>query len=260
MPTDERLRHAHETSGDPALASLYFNYARYLLISSSRPGSLPSNLQGLWNGDFWPSWGSKYTININTEMNYWIAEPANLADCHKPLFDHLERMVESGRETARVMYGCRGFVVHHNTDIWADTCPTDRNAGASYWLLGGAWFVLHAWDRFDFDRDPASLAAAYERLKEAALFFLDFLVEDARGRLVISPSCSPENTYRLPNGEAGVLCVGSTMDSQMLAILFRRTLQAARLLEQRNATAGGGGGTNANFLRRLRRRRNGCRR
>ncbi|AHF93292.1 alpha-L-fucosidase [Opitutaceae bacterium TAV5] len=237
IPVDLRLKRARESGGDPVLASLYFNYARYLLISSSRPGSLPANLQGLWNADFWPSWGSKYTININTEMNYWIAEPANLADCHQPLFDHLGRVVESGRETARVMYGCRGFVAHHNTDLWADTCPTDRNAGASYWTIGGAWLVLHAWDRFDYDRDPGSLAAAYALLREASLFFLDFLIEDARGRLVLSPTCSPENTYRLPNGEAGVLCAGCTMDSQLLSILFRRTAQAAQLLGRRPLAA-----------------------
>ncbi len=237
LPTDQRLRNFGKSGGDPALASLYFNYARYLLISSSRPGSLPANAQGLWNKDFWPSWGSKYTININTEMNYWIAEPANLAVCHRALFDHLDRVVESGRRTAQTMYGCRGFVAHHNTDLWADTTPTDRNAGASYWLLGGAWLVLHAWDNYDFGRDPASLHKACDLLMEASLFFLDFLVEDKKGRLIVSPTCSPENTYRLPNGEVGVLCAGSTMDSQLLAILFRRTQQAAHLLGRTSETA-----------------------
>ncbi len=230
LPTDQRLERAARGEADPALAALYFHFARYLLISSSRPDSLPATLQGLWNQDFWPSWGAKYTININTEMNYWLAEPAGLSECHEPLFDLIGRVAESGRVTAREMYGCGGFVAHHNTDLWADTAPTDRNLAASYWLMGGAWLSLHLWDRFDFTRDRFFLERAYPILRDASRFFLDFLVEDARGRLVISPTVSPENVYRLPNGEFGALAEGCAMDSQILDVLFRRAEAAAGIL------------------------------
>jgi len=230
LPTDARLLRHGKGHPDPALEALYFQYGRYLLLSSSRPGSLPANLQGIWCKDFSPSWGSKYTININSQMNYWPAETTHLAECHLPLFDLLERVVESGRETARVMYGCRGFVAHHNTDIWADTCPTDRNLAASYWPLGGAWLSLHLWDHFAFGNDLEFLGKAYPIMKEAALFFLDFLVENRAGELVISPSVSPENVYRLPNGQCGTLCEGCAMDSQILDLLFRRVCAAASRL------------------------------
>ena len=230
VPTDQRLARFAEGQPDPGLAALYFHFGRYLLISSSWPGSLPANLQGIWNQDFWPSWGSKYTININLQMNYWPAETANLAECHQPLFELLERLVESGRRTAREMYGCRGFMAHHNTDLWADTCPTDRNLAASYWLMGGAWLSLHLWEHFQFGGDLAFLQKAYPILQEASLFFLDFLVEDSQGRLVVSPSVSPENVYSLPTGEFGVLCPGASMDSQILTELFKATLAAGKQL------------------------------
>jgi len=230
QPTDRRLQRHGKRGGDPALEALYFQFGRYLLISSSRPGSMPANAMGIWNQDFWPAWGAKYTININVQMNYWPAEVCNLADCHQPLFDLLRRLVETGRETARIMYGCGGFVAHHNTDLWADSCPTDRNLGASHWRLGGAWLALHLWDHYDFGRDENFLRDAYPILKEASRFFLDDLITDAAGRLVVSPSCSPENTYSLPSGEAGVLCAGCSMDSQILDTLFRRTHRAAKVL------------------------------
>ncbi len=231
FPIDRRLNRIREGSDDPALFALYFDYGRYLLIASSRPGSLPANLQGIWNQDFSPAWGSKYTININTEMNYWPAEICNLAECHVPLFELLERMVTSGTRTAQVMYGCRGFVAHHNTDLWADTCPTDRNLGASYWLMGGAWLSLHLWEHFAFSRNREFLVRAYPILREASRFFLDYLVTNALGRLVIFPSSSPENVYRLPNGEIGTLCAGTAMDSAILDVLFRRTKAAAEILD-----------------------------
>ncbi len=227
LPTDRRLLRLHAGASDPALEALYFQYGRYLLISSSRPGSLPANLQGVWNQDFWPAWGAKYTININAQMNYWPAEPANLAECHEPLFELTERLLENGRRTAQAMYGCRGFVAHHNTDLWADSSPTDRNLAASYWCLGGAWLALHFWEHFLFSLDMRFLERAYPVMREASLFFLDFLVPDEKGRLVISPSVSPENVYRLPNGEFGVLCPGSSMDGQILTMLFTSTKAAA---------------------------------
>jgi alpha-L-fucosidase 2 len=226
LPTDQRLLRFATGASDPALAALYFQYGRYLLISSSRPGSLPANMQGIWNQDFWPAWGCKYTININTEMNYWPAEMGNLADCHEPLFEQVERMLEPGRRTAQAMYGCRGFVAHHNTDLWADTCPTDRNLAASYWCLGGAWLALHFWEHYLYSGDAVFLKRAYPILREASQFFLDFLIEDEKGRLVISPTVSPENVYRLPNGEFGALASGCSMDSQIITALFRATLGA----------------------------------
>jgi len=231
LPTDQRLERVRAGEDDANLFALYFDYGRYLLIAASRPGSLPATLQGVWNQDFRPAWGSKYTININLEMNYWPAEVCNLAECHQPVFDLLERMVAPGARTAETMYGCRGFVAHHNTDIWADTCPTDRNLGASYWLMGGAWLALHLWEHFSFSGDREFLARAYPIFRAASLFFLDYLVADAKGRLIVFPSSSPENVYRLPNGEAGTLCAGTAMDSAILELLFRRTEEAAGILD-----------------------------
>jgi alpha-L-fucosidase 2 len=230
LTTDRRIERVQTGAEDPGLCALYFHYGRYLLIASSRPGSLPANLQGIWNKDFTPSWGSKYTVNINTEMNYWPAEVANLAELHGPLFDLLERAVETGRRVATTMYGCRGFVVHHNLDLWADAAPTDRYPSSSYWLMGGAWLSLHLWEHYNFGRDIEFLRRAYPILRESTRFFLDYLVADAKGRLVVHPSSSPENTYRLPNGETGSLCAGTAMDSQILDHLFRRTRESAGIL------------------------------
>jgi alpha-L-fucosidase 2 len=231
VPTDRRLAETHLGANDPALAALYFQFGRYLLLASSRPGTLAANLQGLWNQEFWPSWGSKYTLNINTEMNYWVAETCGLPDCHGPLFDLIDRVAESGRRTAQAMYGCRGFVCHHNTDLWADTCPTDRNSAASYWPLGGAWLVLHLWDHYDFGRDRAFLDRAWPHLREACRFLLDFMIEDEQGRLILSPSASPENVYLRPDGQQSALAEGTAMDAQLADTLFRRALAAGRLLK-----------------------------
>jgi alpha-L-fucosidase 2 len=230
LPTDERLENIRRGMKDHDLISLYFQYGRYLLISCSRPGSLPANLQGIWNQDFLPPWDSKYTININTQMNYWPAENCNLAECHKPLFDHIERMREPGRRTARVMYGCKGFTAHHNTDIWGDTAPQDIYIPASYWPMGAAWLCLHLWEHYDFARDIAFLKQAYPTMKEAAEFILDYLIEDDKGRLVTCPSVSPENTYILSNGESGCLCMGPSMDSQIIYELFTNCINAASTL------------------------------
>ena len=230
LPTDLRLERLREGKEDLQLISLYFQFGRYLLISSSRPGSLPANLQGLWNDSFTPPWDSKYTININTQMNYWPAEVCNLSECHYPLFDLLERMRINGRRTAREMYGCRGFTAHHNTDIWADTAPQDIYIPASYWPLGAAWLSLHLWEHYQYTCDKEFLATAYETMKEAALFFLDYLVEDPEsGYMVTCPSVSPENTYILPNGEQGCLCKGASMDFQIITELFNACIEANRI-------------------------------
>jgi alpha-L-fucosidase 2 len=232
LPVDARLERMKQGSDDPGLAALLFRFGRYLLQSSSRPGSLPANLQGIWNEQMLPPWDSKYTININTQMNYWPAETCNLAECHEPLFELIERMREPGRRTARVMYGCRGFVAHHNTDIWGDTAPQDIWLPATYWPMGAAWLCLHLWEHYLFSRDAAFLKRAYPIMKEAAEFFLDFLVETADGRLVTNPSVSPENTYVLPNGQSGTLCMGPSMDSQILFELFSACMEASERLQE----------------------------
>lgn len=208
----------------------FFQYGRYLLIASSRPGSLPANLQGIWNGDYAPAWGSKYTININTEMNYWPALVCNLAECQEPLITHLENMRENGRKTAKEMYGCRGFMAHHNTDIWCDTAPQDVCLSASYWVMGAAWLSLHIWEQYLFTQDLAFLRDHYPTMQEAALFLMDYLVEDGE-YLVTCPTLSPENTYALPSGEQGVLCKGATMDNEIIRELFEACIQAEALLK-----------------------------
>lgn len=228
--TDERLAALQAGGEDRGLTELYFQYGRYLLIASSRPGSLPANLQGIWNEHFTPPWDSKYTININAQMNYWPAEACNLAECHEPLFDLIERMRPNGRETARRMYGCGGFVAHHNTDLWGDTAPQDIYIPATIWPMGAAWLCLHIWEHYRFAHDRSFLGKAYETMKESAVFFLDYLTETTDGKLVTTPSVSPENTYRLGNGEEGALCIGPSMDSQIIDELFGACIEAAELL------------------------------
>lgn len=229
LPTGERLKRFQQGEEDHGLITTYFQYGRYLLISSSRPGSLPANLQGIWNDSFTPAWDSKFTININAQMNYWPAEICNLAECHEPLFDLIERMREPGRVTARVMYGCGGFTAHHNTDIWADTAPQDTYLPASFWPLGAAWLCLHLWEHYQFSQDRYYLAQAYDTMKESAQFLLDYLIEDEAGRLITCPSVSPENTYKLPGGESGVLCAGASMDFQIIEALFKAVARSAEI-------------------------------
>jgi len=231
MTTNERLDRVKLGKEDSELVKLYFQFGRYLMISCSRPGTLPANLQGIWNKYMLPPWDSKYTININTEMNYWPAETCNLAECHLPLFDHIKRMREQGHRTARVMYNCRGFTAHHNTDIWGDTAPQDIYIPATYWPMGLAWLCLHLWDHYDFGRDLEFLRSVYPIMKEAAEFFLDFLIEDTKGQLVTCPSLSPENTYILPNGDNCALCMGPTMDNQIIYALFKNCIRSAEIME-----------------------------
>ena len=225
LPTDQRVA-TSQTSDDPALASLYYQYGRYLLISSSRPGSQPANLQGVWNENNTPPWGGKYTININTEMNYWPAEPTGLAECVEPLVAMVKDLAITGERTAQVMYGARGWVCHHNTDLWRATAPIDGPQWG-LWPTGGAWLCKHLWDRWDYHRDPAYLASIYPVLRGASLFFLDTLqVEAGTDYLISSPSISPENIH--PGGTS--LCAGPTMDQQIVRDLFTNTLKAAERL------------------------------
>ncbi|MBD0381853.1 glycoside hydrolase family 95 protein [Paenibacillus sedimenti] len=227
QPTDVRLRRVSAGERDDGLLTLYFQFGRYLMIAGSRPGSLPTTLQGIWNQDMLPIWDSKYTININTQMNYWPSETCNLAECHLPLFELLERMRAPGRRTAQVMYGCKGFMAHHNTDIWADTAPQDVCLSSTVWVLGAAWLCLHLWEHYEYGGDLEFLRQAYDTMKEAAEFLADYMVEDWEGRLVICPTLSPENEYRLPSGETGVLCSGASMDSQIIRALFESCIAAS---------------------------------
>lgn len=234
LPTDERVAMAAQQPADPGLAVLYFDYGRYLLIACSRPEGLPATLQGLWNKDMTPPWDAKYTININTEMNYWLAENCNLSECHMPLFTLLRRMVKNGRKTARVMYGCRGFMCHHNTDINGDTATQDQWIPGSYWVMGAAWLCTHQWTHYQYTRDLDFLKEQFPVMCEAALFFLDFLVEDGP-YLVTCPSVSPENTYILPNGEKGANGIGVTMDNQILRDLFGQCIEAYEVIKENKA-------------------------
>ena len=230
LPTDERLRRVQQGETDSGLLALYFRYGRYLLIASSRPGNLPANLQGIWCNDFLPAWDSKYTININAQMNYWPAEITNLNECHEPLISHIHRMYPNGVKTAKDMYGARGFMAHHNTDIWGDTNPQDTWMGSTYWVLGAAWLCLHIWEHYEYTLDIDFLTANYPLLKEACVFFEDFLIENEQGELVISPTISPENTFVLDNGKPGWLCEGCTMDAQILRELFHAFIESGRIL------------------------------
>ncbi|WP_206673597.1 glycoside hydrolase family 95 protein [Pseudactinotalea terrae] len=226
LPTDERLRR-NETDDDPALAALYLDYARYLLICSSRPGSQPANLQGIWNPHTDPPWGSKYTVNINTEMNYWPAEIGALPELVEPLDRLVRELAVAGERTAREMYGARGWVCHHNTDLWRATAPID-GARWGMWPTGGAWLSLHLWQRYVYAPDAEYLASIYPILRGACEFFLDVLVVDPEtGALVTSPSLSPENEHH--HGTS--LVSGPIMDAQILRDLFAATVSAAEVLE-----------------------------
>jgi alpha-L-fucosidase 2 len=201
-----------------------------MLISSSRPGTLPANLQGIWNESLDPPWGSKFTININTEMNYWMAESANLAELHAQLFDLLDSTRAFGSATARKYYNARGFVVHHNTDIWGDSIPVDH-VQAGVWPLGAAWISLHLFSHYAYSLDAVFLRdRAYPRLKEIAEFFLDYLVPGPDGTLLSGPSQSPENKYKLPDGSTASLCMSPAMDTEIIRAIFDRVSRSSKIL------------------------------
>jgi len=230
-PTDERLRALREGADDPALTALYFQFGRYLLISCSRPGTMPSNLQGLWNGHIAAPWNADYHININIQMNYWPAEVTNLSECHEPFFKLTEALVPSGRKTARDVYNCRGFVAHHTTDAWLHTSPFG-SVGYGMWPMGAAWCTQHFMEHYRFGGDEKFLKTrAYPVLKEASLFFLDWLVEHPRtGKLVSGPSNSPENRFRTPDGKTCNLSMGPSMDQEIIWDTFTNLIEAAEIL------------------------------
>jgi alpha-L-fucosidase 2 len=224
--TSNRIEHAAD-SDDPSLAALYFQFGRYLLISSSR-GSQPANLQGVWNDSNTPPWGSKYTININTEMNYWPVDAANMSECIEPLVNMIAELAQSGARTAKEMYGARGWVSHHNTDLWRASGPVDHMQ-TGLWPTGGAWLCTHLWDHYDYTGDTAFLARVYPLMQGASLFFLDTLVKDPHtGFMVTNPSLSPENNH----GRGSTLCAGPALDNQLLRDLFGQTVRAAEILKR----------------------------
>lgn len=234
IPTNQRLDNIKNDGDDNKLIELYFNFGRYLMISGSREGTLPLNLQGIWNDKMWPAWGGKYTININTEMNYWPVEICNLSELHSPLFDIIEKMRPNGRVTAKEMYNCGGFVAHHNTDLWGDTAPQDLWKPGTQWPMGAAWLCIHIWEHYKFTMDKEFLREKFETLKEATEFFVDFLIEDKKGRLVTCPSVSPENTYLTESKTQGAICAGPSMDSQILFELFTAVIESADILDIRD--------------------------
>ncbi|MBW3128162.1 glycoside hydrolase family 95 protein [Hymenobacter profundi] len=229
LPTPQRLT-GFAQGNDPALAALYFQYGRYLLISSSQPGGQPANLQGIWNDQLKGPWDSKYTVNINTEMNYWPAEVTNLTELHEPLFGMISDLSVTGQQTARQMYGARGWALHHNTDIWRITGQVDPPQ-YGLWPMGSAWLTQHLWDHYQFTGDLGFLRTYYPVLKGAATYFVDALQEEPTHHwLVVAPSVSPENTYSL-QGKQIALVAGTTMDNQLVLDLFSKTIRAAELLQ-----------------------------
>ncbi|HEU4901383.1 MAG TPA: glycoside hydrolase family 95 protein [Flavisolibacter sp.] len=232
LPTDERLKHFKETN-DPSFVTLYYQFGRYLLISSSQPGGQAANLQGIWNGGINPPWDSKYTININAEMNYWPAEKTNLAELHEPFFQMVKDMAEAGQETAKGMYGARGWMAHHNTDIWRATGAVD-GAFWGTWNNGGGWTSQHLWEHYLYSGDKVFLASAYPVLKGAALFYVDFLIEHPKYHwLVVCPDESPENAPQAHQGSS--LDAGVTMSNQIVFDVFSTAIRAAETLKRDKA-------------------------
>jgi alpha-L-fucosidase 2 len=222
---------AYRQGGDPRLAALLFQFGRYLMIAGSRPGGQPMNLQGLWNDKVIPPWASAYTVNINTEMNYWPAEPTNLAELHQPLFHMLREAAHNGAGTARDMYGRRGWVLHHNTTIWRDTYPVDGQARAAFWPMAAGWFSSHLWEHYLYSGDRTFLEKeAYPLMKGAAEFLADWLMDAGDGTLITPVSTSPENRFRTADGQTAAVSMGATMDHAIIRELFTRVIEASALL------------------------------
>jgi len=235
LPTDLRIKQVKVAGApDAGLVELYFQYGRYLLISSSRPGTMPANLQGIWAWQMNPPWNADFHTNINIQMNYWPAEITNLSELHLPLFDLCDALVKPGERTAKVLYGDRGWVVHHLTDAWGFTAPADGPQGI--WPMGAAWLAQHPWEHYSFTGDKDFLAnRAYPLMKGAARFIIDFLVEAPAGtafagKLVTNPSYSPENSFFLPDGKRSVFTYGATMDLEIIHNLLTNCIEASRIL------------------------------
>lgn len=239
MPTDERVRRFYPEGGDPGLCELLFHYGRYLLIASSRPGTQPANLQGIWNARVRPPWSSNFTLNINTEMNYWPAESCNLSPLHEPLFDLIRELRVTGSQTARILYGARGFVAHHNTDIWRLSTPVGRKgkgtAGYAFWPMSAGWLCRHLYEHYEYTMDEAFLRnTAYPLIREAALFYSDVLVENGEGLLVFAPSTSPENRY-IKDGFRGAAAESTAMGMAIIREVFTECIRGSGILGVRDS-------------------------
>lgn len=235
LPSEERLQAYSNGAYDPGIETLYFQFGRYLLISSSRPGGPPANLQGIWNKELRAPWSSNYTININTQMNYWPAETTNLSEMHLPLLNWIKNLSVSGTNTAKEFYNARGWVAHHNSEIWCTSNPVgDLGVGDpvwANWYMGANWLCQHLWEHYAFTGDKKFLAEkAYPLMKEAALFTMDWLVEDKTGYLVTAPSTSPENKFKDKNGVAQSVSVATTMDMSIIWDLFTNLIEASEVL------------------------------
>jgi alpha-L-fucosidase 2 len=233
VPTDERLRALREGNNDEGLCALLFHYGRYLLIASSRPGTEPANLQGIWNDQVRPPWSCNWTTNINTEMNYWHAETTNLAECHESLMDLVADLSRAGVSTAKDLYGCRGWATHHNVDLWRSTWPTGDQAAHPYWVnwqMGGPWLCQHLWEHYAFSESRSVLKRAYPVMRGSALFLLDYLTQGPDGKLVTCPSTSPENSFFTPDGTKAAVSAASTMDIWLTRDLFRHCITASEIL------------------------------
>jgi alpha-L-fucosidase 2 len=230
IPTDERLTALQKGGDDPQLVVLYFQYGRYLLMSSSRPGTLPANLQGVWADGLTPPWQADYHININIQMNFWPAEVCNLSECHEPLFDFIDRLRVPGARTARTEYGCGGWVAHYTTDAWLHT-GIEMLARYAMWHGGSGWLVQHLWERYAFTKDRAFLQRYWPAMKGAAEFYLDYMVEDPRtGKLVAGPAQSPENRYTAPDGMACEVDIAPTMSQEIVWDVLTNAVAAAEIL------------------------------
>ncbi|MHC1748681.1 MAG: glycoside hydrolase N-terminal domain-containing protein [Cellulosilyticaceae bacterium] len=231
-PTDVLIDQCRDGKDANYLMQLLYHFGRYLLIASSRKGCLPATLQGIWNNSYTPSWESNYTLNVNTQMNYWPAEISNLSECHDALFDFTERLCENGKIVAKEMYGCNGAVAHHISNIWAEAAPLGILDASPYWAMGLAWVSLHLYEHYKFTKDKTFLKnRCYPVIKEVALFFIDYLVSSPEGYLVTGPSVSPENSYISINKEVGALCMGPTMDIQIIKAVFEAVKTTEELLE-----------------------------
>lgn len=232
LPTNERLERYKQDEHDPQLEALYFQYGRYLLMASSRPGTQPANLQGIWNDRMQPPWNSDYTTNINTQMNYWPAEVCGLSECHEPLLNMIEELSETGSRTAAIHYNARGWTAHHNVDLWRTSTPTAGHPSWAFWPLGGVWLAIHLWEHYAFNQNKQYLRdQAYPLMKGAAAFALDWLQETADGMLITVPSTSPENKFKLQDGTSCSVTKASTMDISLIKELLGHCMQAAALLE-----------------------------
>lgn len=227
----QRLENMRKGIADPGFAALYFNFGKYLMISSSRPGSLPANLQGIWAYEFEPSWGSKYTININLEMNYWMCEKTGLSDMHMPLMELMETMLPRAKETARMVYGMEGACAHHVTDIWGDCDPMDYNITSTVWPMGFVWLCLHIMEHFQYTGDAEFLKRHYPILKENAKFLLNYMYLDGSGYYATGPSVSPENIYITEEGQKAAVCISPAMDIQIIREFFTQYLKVCRILK-----------------------------